>query len=474
MKHFANRLINSLFAPLQEFSIQQTDTANILQHIRERVVTVLLRLCVLFGTLSVSVGTLALWQQKDWAGIIISNLSFLGVILLAVRRQIDYRIRSTMLIFLAYIFFFLNLVKGINEFTFAVLFAFVVMTTLLLGRTGGALAFMASLLTLLFANAGVSAGMLSFSGSMATFSEPFLSILYIYTDWIFFVGIFFFTTWIYFDGFSIAWQREKEATTLLAEERDRLAVAFAREQELMEQLTQAHQREIELGRMKSQIITTVSHEFRTPLTVISNSVELLTRYADRFDLNKREAIHERITDSIYYLTELLADASMVNTAHSHSFQANIISVPFVGLGQRLKKDLLQETNDPANVVVQFDKKKGTAVSLDYDFLYRTVFIFVHNALKYSPETEPILVTIQHNGHLRITVADSGIGIAPDELQQIWELFYRGRNASDKPGLGLGLHLAKRLIQAMDGTVTAVSPGLDQGSTFTIHIPQTDK
>lgn len=470
MAQLLHQLKKLLLISELEFSLK-TDTAEILNAIRERIVTVLLRLCAVFGFVSVSVGTWAFWQQQDWASILIGNLSFWGVLYLAIRRQIDYRIRSGALVIIAYLYLFLSLLQGMNEFTFVVLFAFVVMTTLLLGRRGGILAFIMSLLTLFFTNWAMTIGLIQFIPYITNLSEPFSAVLVVYTDWLFYTGIFFFTIWTYFDGFRIAWEREQAATTQLAEERDRLEQIVAREHALLEELSQAHQREIELSRMKSQIITTVSHEFRTPLTVIGNSVDLLTRYADNFDLAKKEAIHKRIDDSIIYLTELLQDASLVNKAHAQVFQVNSVSLPFSGLAQRLKKELLQECHDPANVTFQYDDSLETAVFLDYDFVHRAVFIFLSNALKYSPETSPIEVALRLDRQLTISVYDKGIGMAAEDLPQIWELFRRGDNATEKPGMGLGLYLAKRLVQAMDGSVMAVSPGLNQGSTFSLHIPQ---
>lgn len=470
MQTFVSRLHHLLFPPLQEFALQ-SDTANVLDYIRERVVTILLRLCVLFGFLSVSVGTISLWLRGDWAGILIGNISYVCIIFLAANRKIDHRLRSAAFVIVAFAFLFLNLTKEVNEFSLVPLFSFVVMTTLLMGRRGGVVAFFISVLTLLVINWQVSMGQLPLTRSMANLTAPLFSVLAFYTDWIFFTGIFFFTIWIYFDGFHVAWEREQRVTRLLAEERDRLAEAFAREQALLEELSQAHQREIELSRLKSQIITTVSHEFRTPLTVINNSVELLTRYGDNFSPAKREEIQKRIENSVYGLTELLQDASLVNKAYAQGFHANLGLLPFNGVGQRLKKDLLQATHDPQNVVFEFDRQDETAVCLDYDFLFQAVFSLLTNALKYSPPEETIHITLTQQGELIVSVRDEGVGFIPEDAQRIWEPFYRGRNVTDRQGLGLGLYLAKRLVQAMDGTVTAVSPGLDQGTTFTIKIPQ---
>lgn len=469
MQEILLQLKNLLFPPLHEFSLQ-ANTDNVLDHIRERVVTVLLRLCVIFGFLSVSVGTVSLWLKNDWTGILIGNISFVCIIFLAANRKIHHRLRSAFFVIVAFGFLFLNLAKSLNEFSFVPLFSFVVMTTLLMGRRGGVFAFFVSIFTLFFINWRVTTGNLTFAVAMARFSDPFFNVLSLYTDWVFFVGIFFFTIWVYFDGFHIAWEREQRATSLLAAERDRLAVAFAREQALLEELGQAHQREIELSRLKSQIITTVSHEFRTPLTVINNSVELLTRYGDNFSMAKREEIQKRIETSIYSLTELLQDASLVNKAYAQGLTANVETMAFNGVGQRLKKDLLQATSEPKNVVFHFDRRDDTAVCLDYDFLYQAVFSFLTNALKYSPPDDTICITLEQQGGLVVSVHDHGVGIAPEDEKRIWDPFYRGGNVAEKQGLGLGLYLAKRLIQAMDGTVTAVSPGLNQGSTFTVQIP----
>ena len=469
MARILQQLKNFFLVPQEEHS-SQTDTTQILNIIRERIVTVLLRLCMLFGLLSVSVGTWAALENQDWISIIVGNLSLLGVVILAVRRRIDYRIRTIALVLIAYFFIFLNLREVFTEFTFAVLFAFVVMTTLLMGRRGGILAFFLSVLTIFFANHQYFAGQIEFFLSMAAFDEPFPIILVIYTDWLFYVGIFFFTIWIYFDGFSIAWERERTAIKLLAQERDRLAEVVSREKTLMEKLNLAHQREIELSRMKSQIITTVSHEFRTPLTVIGNSVELLTRYRHNFDAKKQEAIHQRIKDSFDYLTELLQDASLVNQAYAQGFEAKKRPFPFNGLAQRLKKELLQTHQDPPNVTFFYEDGEETAVCIDYDFVYRVTNTFLQNAFKYSPDGSPISITLQLDEQLTIHVCDEGVGLLPDEAQQIWELFFRGATIAEKQGIGFGLYLAKRLARAMDGTVTAVSPGPNMGSTFSLHIP----
>ena len=463
-------ILRFLLPPLKEFS-PTAATGDILAYVRERVVILLIRACIMLGFPAVLIGSIAAWQSQNWFSIIIGNIAYFTVVLMGLNKRVHYRTQSYALVGVAYLYLFGHLYTELSVFTLVPLFSFVVMTTLLLGRRGGLTALLISLFSILIMNVRFNAGATEPTAGLEPFSSSFWQIAAIYVDWSFYTGIFLLVIWYFFDGFAIAWKRETEALSLLAAERNRLTEAFAREQKLLEELNQAHEREIELSRMKSQIITTVSHEFRTPLTVISNSVELLTRFADSFDEAKQQTIHKRIDDSIDYLTELLRDASLVNKAYSQGFQANIDSIPFNALSQRLKKDLLHKTHDPQNVSFEYDEADDTAVCLDYDFTYRSIHIFLTNALQYSPKASPITVKLQHNDQLTISVTDAGIGITPEETGQIWELFYRADNALDKQGMGLGLYLAKRLAQAMDGTVTAVSPGLNQGSTFTLYIPQ---
>lgn len=151
LKSVAQHLKALLFPPLQEFSFQ-TNSDAFLDYLRERVITALLRLCVLFGSISVLVGCIAAWQKQDWRAIILGNLAFAGVLFLTLRRGIHYKVRGTFLIIFAYLYVFFSLSTELNEFSYVPLFAFVVMTTLLTGRWGGVIAIFVSLGTLLWVN----------------------------------------------------------------------------------------------------------------------------------------------------------------------------------------------------------------------------------------------------------------------------------------------------------------------------------
>ena len=106
-----------------------------------------------------------------------------------------------------------------------------------------------------------------------------------------------------------------------------------------------------------------------------------------------------------------------------------------------------------------------------EIIKRILFNLIVNAIKFSEPEAPIRVVCEHTANeLVILVIDQGIGVPHDELTKIFELFYRASNVDTRRGLGLGLSIVKKLVQTLDGCVTAESPGPDQGSTFHVRLP----
>ena len=138
-------------------------------------------------------------------------------------------------------------------------------------------------------------------------------------------------------------QEENERLeTRVAERTQALEESLTREHELTERLKKVLAKEAELSRLKSQIITTVSHEFRSPLTVIQTSTELLIKHFQRYSPEKRQQIYQRIHDSIFYLTDLLQDMSLVDTSNRDVLRAKLTSMPFNTLCQDLSTVLMDE------------------------------------------------------------------------------------------------------------------------------------
>jgi signal transduction histidine kinase len=112
-------------------------------------------------------------------------------------------------------------------------------------------------------------------------------------------------------------------------------------------------------------------------------------------------------------------------------------------------------------------------SWDKDRVQQIVDNLLSNAIKYSPDGGPIVVEVSRDNDVaRVAVVDSGIGLPPDVLPRLFSRFYRSEIAKESrnPGLGLGLHITRSLVEAHGGSIHASSAGTGKGSTFTVSLP----
>lgn len=251
------------------------------------------------------------------------------------------------------------------------------------------------------------------------------------------------------------------------------------------QIVEREERLTELDRLKSDFVSNVSHELKTPLTTIKLLAHLLQRAElvneERIDYAKTIAIEcDRQIDFVGNLLDLSRIESGAYKLRKNKVQVRNLISPWLeveryraeSLGVILKSEL--PTDLPA--------LKG-----DSEALSRVIRGLVDNAIKYTPRGGQILVEAAQIGDiLTITVKDSGKGISPDHLQHIFEKFYRvdektdsGNNAIEEAGtigsgVGLGLYLARHIITQLDGEISVSSePG--SGSTFSLRLPLwTDK
>jgi signal transduction histidine kinase len=217
------------------------------------------------------------------------------------------------------------------------------------------------------------------------------------------------------------------------------------------------------------MITTISHEFRTPLTVINNSTSLLDKYYDRLSDSKREEQYLRIRQSIFYLTDLLQGVSLVESTQNRAVRPRQEMIQFGQLCQQLTTELKQETAAPPNLKIDVTGNETTPLILDYYLLKQVILNLLTNALKYSPSHQPVHLHIVLTTNLILTVTDRGVGIPESEKEKVWELFYRGSNVDVHSGLGLGLYVVKQLLESMAGTIT-LTDNPAGGTIFTVKLP----
>lgn len=230
----------------------------------------------------------------------------------------------------------------------------------------------------------------------------------------------------------------------------------------------ALEKERELHTLKSRFVAMASHEFRTPLSTIMGSADLIDRYnadADEKVTKHVVRIRGKVREMIAMLNEFLSLERIE--------QGHVVSSPSELDIVHLCIELIEELRALAKPgqTINYDHKQGpSAVLLDKQMLSSSITNLVINAIKYSPEGKPVrLITEVADGRLRIAVQDEGIGIPEEDQQHLFERFFRGNNASTIQGTGLGLNIVKRYLELMGGTISFTStPG---NTEFIVDLPQ---
>jgi len=238
------------------------------------------------------------------------------------------------------------------------------------------------------------------------------------------------------------------------------------------ELSEALSKERELNEIKSRFVSMASHEFRTPLAIVLSSASLLSRYQLTEEQEKRDKHIYRIKNSVNHLNDLLQDFLSFGKLQEGNFFTDVYNfdVP----------SFLQETVDEIKALL----KPGQTIELHFDgepmfvsdkrVLKNVLMNLLGNAIKFSPENKPIILkAISQENELLISIADKGIGIAEEDQQYLFSTFYRGKNAVNIQGTGLGLHIVSRYINLLQGKINYESK-LNEGTTFYIRLPKMEK
>lgn len=236
-----------------------------------------------------------------------------------------------------------------------------------------------------------------------------------------------------------------------------------------DEIKAALEKETELSRQKTQFISTVSHEFRTPLTNISLNVQLLQKYLKDNRLEKAHYAINRLLNAERRLTSLLNEVSLVSKDQS----GRLSFTPELWDLRMLTDDLLEQIDYQlqSNVNVVILDCSETKAQMDKNLLTHILGNLVSNAIKYSPSATPIDVRIGLNGSgiFEIGVKDQGIGIPKEEQQFLFDPYFRASNSKDVSGTGLGLNIVKRCVELHGGEITLNSEE-DKGTEIVVAIP----
>jgi signal transduction histidine kinase len=243
----------------------------------------------------------------------------------------------------------------------------------------------------------------------------------------------------------------------------RLAVTL---NDMLAELESAY-RQVE-GALDSQrrFVADASHELRTPLTTVRGNVALLQRRPP-LALQERAEILADTTEEVDRLIRLVNQLLVL--ARVDAGQA--LGQEPILIGPLLDEVCRQARLLSSNALIEGEAATDTPALGDRDALKQVLLILVDNALVHtSPGTTIRMTADPMDGQVAIHVSDTGPGIAPDVLPHIFERFYRGQVARSGVSTGLGLSIAKELVEAQGGTM-AVESVIGQGSTFTVTLPQ---
>ncbi len=252
-----------------------------------------------------------------------------------------------------------------------------------------------------------------------------------------------------------------------------LALVLLYQQRLQRQAAEAMQASLAqakvLGEDKLRFFSMVSHEFRTPLSVILGSVQLLIEADRQWSLERKQKNLSRIQSSAKLMTRLLTDILTLTRAEAGKLECNPepLDVEAFCLNLVDEIELATQSQHPIEFISQ---GQSSLPKLDEKLLYSILSNLLANAAKYSPSGQPILLTLStHPDCIEFQVMDQGIGIAPEEQANIYQLFYRGKNTGAIAGTGLGLTIVQKCVELHHGEIFLES-SVDKGSIFTVRLP----
>lgn len=227
----------------------------------------------------------------------------------------------------------------------------------------------------------------------------------------------------------------------------------------------ALEKEKELSELKSRFVSMASHEFRTPLSTVLSSAYLISKYTEKEDHPKREKHVQRIVSSVNMLTDILNDFLSVGKIEEGKIQVRYSTFDLPAHLQQIISELNGLLRKGQQIV--YHHTGATAATLDPALLKHIVLNLLSNAIKFSPEDAEIALSSKHSdGALQLSVSDKGIGISREDQQHLFERFFRGMNATNIQGTGLGLHIVSKYAELMNGSINCNSE-LGEGTTFTL-------
>ena len=230
----------------------------------------------------------------------------------------------------------------------------------------------------------------------------------------------------------------------------------------------ALEKERELNEMKTRFVSIASHEFRTPLTTILSSAELIEHYGDRCTLEKQLKFLHKIQNATKHMTSLLDDVLLISRVESGKVAFKPLPIDLEMFCQDIMEEL-QITTDSHQLVMRSQQVEAP-ISIDQKLVRHILTNLLSNAINYSPQGGEILVMLnKRDDEIEIQVQDYGIGIPEESQATLFDSFVRGSNVGTISGTGLGLAIVKKSVDLHQGEISCYSK-VGEGTTFIVRLP----
>lgn len=237
------------------------------------------------------------------------------------------------------------------------------------------------------------------------------------------------------------------------------------------QIRQALAKQKELNELKNRIVRTISHEYRTPLTIISLATDLLDSQANQLNKKQKETCFHKIRMATEHLTNLVEDALVVNQVESDEITFTPQHIDLVLLCQELVEEFSLAAGHKYEILANYQACEAEqSIYLDKKIVKQILHNLLSNAIKYSPNGGLINLNVScSDRQVTFQIRDRGIGIPLEDRSSLFECFHRAANVGTLPGTGLGLAIVKKFVEIHQGEIYFESR-LNTGTTFTIVLP----
>lgn len=252
-----------------------------------------------------------------------------------------------------------------------------------------------------------------------------------------------------------------------------MAIDISESKNYQRELERTLKKQKELNIMKSQFVSMISHEYRTPLTSIMLSTDLLKRYSSKWNDDEKNKHFQRIQDTVLKMTQMMENVLILGNLDSQNLRFNPDKFNLESFCYSIAKNI--ETNAKDNISINYKYfAKHKEYYLDENLIGLMVTNLLNNAIKYSkPNGEVNFFIYCDKEGLRFMIQDEGIGIPKEDLEKLYNEFYRSSNTKNIAGFGLGLSIVKKAVEAHKGKINVESK-LNYGTKFVITIENCQK